>query len=107
MVPEEIIKACQLAEGPRSCQYVNNGQPCCVIAQLYVLRGGDVEDMYEWDDVTRNSVSNIIEDFGIDFGYDEYQLSVLQALWDNCDTTVLDDSRKLLLEKAEEVFSEE
>mgnify|MGYP003534381023 CR=1 FL=1 len=30
------------------CRYVVDGKPACVIAQLYILEGGKVEDMADW-----------------------------------------------------------
>lgn len=40
-----LYKALELATQPGACLYVYGGKPCCIIAQLYVLEGGKVEDM--------------------------------------------------------------
>lgn len=54
-----LYKALELARNPGNCLYVERGQPCCIIAQLFVLEGGTVEEMEsrgdykEWSTVRR------------------------------------------------------
>ena len=45
---DKLNKAIELAREPGSCQYVTDGEPCCVIAQLYILEGGTVDELRQW-----------------------------------------------------------
>lgn len=82
-----LLKAIELAKGAGSCQYIKGGEPCCVIAQLYVLEGGKVEDMEGWGNNWSNTTVDAVIRKNLDNGvlkkYDRQLLTRLQNTWDN------------------------
>lgn len=75
---ENLKQAIKLARGAGKCDYLNNGKPYCVIAQLYVLEGGSVEDLKEWEGCTITG----IDDRGCLKKYPIKLLDGLQSRWD-------------------------
>ena len=102
MLPENIKKACQLAKNPNGCRYVENNEPCCVIAQLYVLDGGDIEKLKRCDNIQYNCITSLLQDDLLELDYPEYFLSQLQNKWDSRDIC----NNEELLEFAEKLWSE-
>lgn len=96
---ENLKKAIELANGAGSCQYrTEEGEPSCVIAQLYVLEGGDVNDLQEDCSVetlagTSDKFCEILKD------YDMTLLNRLQMEWDVLG--FVDDPNEALLKYAE------
>ena len=100
MIPENIKKACELAKDPGSCKYTDGEKPLCVIAQLYVLEGGDVKDMLDWGTtvIRRVEYNSILENM-----FDKYGLNNLvemQYIWDKGEDEIA--SRNSLLKFVEE-----
>lgn len=86
-----LYKALELATMAGACLYVHNGKPCCIIAQLYVLEGGKVEDMLsvknklgEW-----SAVKHVYEDLAPPqlTKYPKNLLITMQARWDAAELT--------------------
>lgn len=75
---ENLKQAIKLAMGAGKCDYLNNGKPYCVIAQLYVLEGGSPEDLKEWEGCTITG----IDDRGCLKKYSIKLLEGLQERWD-------------------------
>lgn len=100
MLPENIKKACELAQVPGECKYVVDEKPCCVMGQLYVLEGFDINDLKETSDM----FCNIITDNQqlIDKKYGQLRLYDLQCYWDDYPLKTNEE----LLKKAEYLFKD-
>jgi len=98
-VPENIKKACELAKNPGSCKYSNeDGSPCCVIGQLYVLEGFNVSELKN-----ENKAIDYLRSENIDLLFSKYgkdRLATLQCYWDSNSYA----TNEQLLEKAEEIW---
>lgn len=89
-IKELLIQAIENAKGFRNCEYISSGAAQCVIAQLYVLCGGAVEDMEAWTIEEEYGDINTVNAARIpDFEntvlsvYDKHFLNDLQSVWDN------------------------
>lgn len=100
---EKLLKAIDLAKKPGSCKYVIDGEPICVIAQLYVLEGGKVEDMEKWGDTVIQTIKKETEDLPALDGYDINILLDLQSYWD--DEKDEEEARKNMRSLVNEVYS--
>lgn len=91
-VYEEAIKK---AINPGGCRYLQDGKPACVIAQLYVLKGGAPEDMGSWH---TDVVLSIVHEFKPPLLMDEPRLLMadLQCTWDTCHTTA-EEGREIMM----------
>ncbi len=84
-----VLLAIDSAEEAGTCEYVINGQPCCVIAQLAVIEGVTTDTMESWrhsggdGDPKSMIVGDVLDSF--DTPLDEYPRALLvsiQAVWD-------------------------
>jgi hypothetical protein len=100
MLPENIKKACELAQGAGECEYVIDGKPCCVIGQLYSLEGFDISNL-EGNITCWHNVSLRNKDI-IDRKYGELKLERLQSFWDSSKNLTNEE----LLEAAESIFGD-
>lgn len=76
---ENLKQAIKLAKGPAEGMYTRDGKPYCIIGQLYVLEGGNVKDLEEWEDQQIWDIPNR----GC---LDKYPIAVLRSLqttWDD------------------------
>lgn len=85
---DKCLRAIALARKPGSCLYIHEGKPCCVIAQLLLLEGGDLEDIKaSW--IRDNNVHipiHKVENRGRLAKYPIKVLKELQAIWDYPDS---------------------
>lgn len=72
-----LYKALELARGAGNCLYVENGEPCCIISQLFALEGGKVEEMRYWPLI--GSMPCLPPEF---VRYPRELLVSMQAYWD-------------------------
>ena len=108
-VPANVVKAIGKARKPGGCKYVDRDKPCCVIAQLYILEGGNLEELKKFDTEngilydyisTTNDVRRRL------FKHGDSELGELQYTWDNyVHKDKLSNHRKNLLERAKEIWS--
>lgn len=83
MSKANLLKAIDKAEMFGGCDYLHDDKTaCCVIAQLYVLEGGDPKDMDEWDNSQVDDIQ-ITHDPEELKKYDLRLLCSIQAVWDN------------------------
>ena len=81
---EKLLKAIELATEFGNCTYVKKSEPCCVIAQLFVLEGGTIEDMIDWDVYTVNRLFGLNDKIVTVLSkYPLSLLNTLQACWDS------------------------
>lgn len=80
---DNLLRAIALAQKPGSCLYIHEGKPCCVIAQLLLLEGGDLEDIKaSWIDNGEHIPIHRVENRGRLAKYPIKVLKQLQAIWD-------------------------
>lgn len=81
---DNLLRAIALAQKPGSCLYIHEGKPCCVIAQLLLLEGGDLEDIkaswIDWGNV--HIPIHKVENRGRLAKYPIKVLKQLQTIWD-------------------------
>jgi hypothetical protein len=75
-----LDEAISLATDPRGCFYVAGGMPACVIAQLFVLEGGEVEKLKQMEGESISSISDAC--MGPLRRYPRQLLVRLQSEWD-------------------------
>ena len=98
-LPENLTRACQQASEPGSCECVKNNNPTCVIACLYILEGGDIEEVKKWTEgqlISELPVNqrNLLNRYNTDF------LDYLQLEWDSGEFT-----NETLLIRAKKLWS--
>lgn len=79
-----LYKALSLAKNPGNCKYVQDGKPCCIIAQLFVLEGGTVEEMGEENYPEWSTIRRVYHDQAPP-QLTKYPLELLVAMQSNWD----------------------
>lgn len=84
---KSLLQAIESAKDYKACKYLSeNGEPRCVIAQLFVLSGGNKSDMkdWEWHDGNSKTVDDVIEtnEHPELINYNINLLKKLQNSWD-------------------------
>ena len=107
-----LLQAVERATQPTECLYIVDGKPCCVIAQLAVLEGINVDTIAKWDtahkDNTGEEVSEAIETLldnktrgiGPLQKYPKALLKRVQLIWD---TSHLEDIKAIRNEARREI----
>lgn len=96
-------EAIQKATDPGGCRYLIDGKPACVIAQLYVLKGGAPEDMGSWH---TDVVLSIVHEFKPPLLMDEPRslIANLQHTWDTSATA--EEGRENMMRVLDDFFKE-
>lgn len=99
-VYEEAIKK---AINPGGCRYLQDGKPACVIAQLYILKGGSPEDMEDWHDT---NIPIVVYELKPPLLMDEPRLLManLQHTWDTSATA--EEGRENMMRVLDDFFKE-
>lgn len=101
-----LYKALALAKNPGNCLYVERGQPCCIIAQLYVLEGGTVEEMEgggkfkEWSTIRRVYIDRAPTQLT------KYPMNLLIAMQANWDSRNIFDSMSSRIGRIKQLIDE-
>lgn len=98
MNKENLYKAIELAQGVGKCEYVVNDKPCCVIAQLITLEGGNVRNIPVEDNGC--GIFSLIEKnryiAELLVKYPKNLLIELQEIWDSNN---IEEEAKILMKK--------
>lgn len=101
-VYEEAIKK---AVHPGGCRYLIDGKPACVIAQLYVLKGGAPEDMESWHGT---GVLRIVDERMVPLLMDEprFLMEHLQYVWDTSYNKTAEEGQASMMKVLDDFFKE-
>lgn len=97
-----LHKAIELAQKPGMCNYLIDGEPCCVIGQLGMLNSISIEDMRKWSGITVDDLyfsKNTNRNFQQLWDIDMILLVKLQKMWDHRDSSMIEFKNETELRK--------